>query len=1155
MAKIRLDLSQFKASGIYTVEFDASETIILNTQTTRLVVGFSRKGPINAPVFCPDVKTARRIYGDVDKDLENKGSFFHRSLFTCLETGPCFGLNLVALNNDITTSNVDYDKYKSYSLSTTEANGSEVALLYSSYFNKERFYFPDVNYFLASVNASTSPNIGKLFNFVNLGQTPYTINIKKTGDLQGFNVTARDWFGAGNVPSFIREFDFISDYFVNIDIIQGNWTDYATLSVDPVFSQYFDSKGIIKGKLDAFLNSPEVTRLGSFQGCVIPDLVDSNGVNYSVDTIVNAGIATTGLFCALDRNALNDYDPADVTSAGRVDMIGHTLINSTSNTINFLSYNFTSVEYLDYTSNLTNTVLNNTYLYDLGVGATVNLPAGLGSTGASYSAASNGYFQNDPSNVAYFTSFYGSGNQGKFDNILNIRKEALSTSQYATLSTLTAGASIALEGATGATQWATIDTVNEVVIGSDVRLKLGISHPDKQFEGTTVGKNAPVIAAVGGTAAYIVVGGTAAATDINNGDWIFCENTGVRYYFRVDTTGVTGSNTILNVDVTNSEFGGASNIANITTFFTTYWESTLGVAGSLFDIIDINSTINQLQVVKQPDVQKYTSTGGGQDYYTGYEFSGLYEAFDSGLLSDGDKAYIAGPVPLYVSASFGNDIDAIKTVTLTAFRDAALTIGYTSSWTFTDIKDSAGATVSPTALRIYSLVGDYASTIGATGFNATRTTVYISASSESLVQTGQYLVSDPLNTGNVSDYILTKIISKRLISSGTYSGMYQINVNQRLAPYGTDIIRYKTIEQATPGYQPTYLPGFKMTSYHIPDGSSTQLVKILGMLDEANSNLSDALSSRHIIAFRYIIDTFNGGLGTQSYPKNIVTKLAMKRQKCMAIMNAPSISQFIASTDPRFTELPTAVDPKPLLQSRYIADGGNLSLGPSFTYSLPDEENGAKFSGFFAPFLTIRENNKNFSIPPAADVSNNFIRKFISGQPYSIVAGPRRGVLSNPKLTGLEYDFTDTDRGYLEPMGWNPIVFRRGIGFMIFGNQSAYQKTPSAFNNLHVRDLLITIEEAVEDILANFLFEFNDASTRLQIKSIVDAYLDNVRSGGGIYDYKAIMDESNNTPDIIDQNFAIIDIGIEPARGAQKFINRITVLKTGGISSGGFTVA
>ena len=92
MAQIRLDLSQFKASGVYTIEYDQSQSIVLNTQTTRLVVGFSKVGPINAPVFCQDVKTAQRIFGPIDTTLEARGSFFHRSLFTCLETGPCFAL-------------------------------------------------------------------------------------------------------------------------------------------------------------------------------------------------------------------------------------------------------------------------------------------------------------------------------------------------------------------------------------------------------------------------------------------------------------------------------------------------------------------------------------------------------------------------------------------------------------------------------------------------------------------------------------------------------------------------------------------------------------------------------------------------------------------------------------------------------------------------------------------------------------------------------------------------------------------------------------------------------------------------------------------------------------------------------------------------------
>ena len=71
---------------------------------------------------------------------------------------------------------------------------------------------------------------------------------------------------------------------------------------------------------------------------------------------------------------------------------------------------------------------------------------------------------------------------------------------------------------------------------------------------------------------------------------------------------------------------------------------------------------------------------------------------------------------------------------------------------------------------------------------------------------------------------------------------------------------------------------------------------------------------------------------------------------------------------------------------------------------------------------------------------------------------------------------------------------------------------------------MITIEDAVIDILQNYLFEFNDATTRLQIRTIVETYLDGVRSGQGIYAYSVIMDETNNTAEIIDQNFGIIDI-------------------------------
>ena len=94
-SKIKIDYSQFKASGVYTLEFDASQNVILTSQTIRLVVGFSNVGPFNTPVFIPDATTMIAIFGDIDRSLENKGSFFHRSIFTCLSQGPVFALNLL----------------------------------------------------------------------------------------------------------------------------------------------------------------------------------------------------------------------------------------------------------------------------------------------------------------------------------------------------------------------------------------------------------------------------------------------------------------------------------------------------------------------------------------------------------------------------------------------------------------------------------------------------------------------------------------------------------------------------------------------------------------------------------------------------------------------------------------------------------------------------------------------------------------------------------------------------------------------------------------------------------------------------------------------------------------------------------------------------
>ena len=331
MAKITLDLNRFKASGVYTIEFDASERLVVSTQTIRLVVGFSRIGPFNAPVFLRDTATARRIFGRIDSILEARGSFFHRSIETCLAAGPIFALNLLPLNNVPVNEGGDAVDYRSMALAADEENGDVTRALYSSFYNKERFWFPDTDYLQATVDSKPT-NRGRLFNVVNLGQQVASFIVRKSSVVTQYNITAEEYYGADEIPPYVNPQDYLSDYFVDLYLVKGDWTNLPLLAQDPTYSKYFDLRGIKADRLDQFVSLDGITLLGSFTGCIIPNFIDNNGSNQSIDTIVNANIAVTGFFLNINEDALSDYE----NSVYKVDMVGNTLINTTDDTIDFL---------------------------------------------------------------------------------------------------------------------------------------------------------------------------------------------------------------------------------------------------------------------------------------------------------------------------------------------------------------------------------------------------------------------------------------------------------------------------------------------------------------------------------------------------------------------------------------------------------------------------------------------------------------------------------------------------------------------------------------------------------------------------------------------------------------------------------------------------
>jgi hypothetical protein len=74
------------------------------------------------------------------------------------------------------------------------------------------------------------------------------------------------------------------------------------------------------------------------------------------------------------------------------------------------------------------------------------------------------------------------------------------------------------------------------------------------------------------------------------------------------------------------------------------------------------------------------------------------------------------------------------------------------------------------------------------------------------------------------------------------------------------------------------------------------------------------------------------------------------------------------------------------------------------------------------------------------------------------------------------------------------------------------------------------LEKAISTAAKFSLFELNDEFTRAQFVSLVEPFLRDVQGRRGIYDYRVVCDETNNTGEVIDRNEFIGDIYVKPAK-------------------------
>jgi phage tail sheath protein FI len=163
-------------------------------------------------------------------------------------------------------------------------------------------------------------------------------------------------------------------------------------------------------------------------------------------------------------------------------------------------------------------------------------------------------------------------------------------------------------------------------------------------------------------------------------------------------------------------------------------------------------------------------------------------------------------------------------------------------------------------------------------------------------------------------------------------------------------------------------------------------------------------------------------------------------------------------------------------------------------------------------------------------------------EPWFAPAGINRGGLSN--VIRAEQKLPQSSRDTLYSGNVNPIATFPGTGVVVYG-QKTLQKQASALDRVNVRRLLIALKSYISQVANNLVFEQNTIATRNQFLSQVNPYLESVQQRQGLYAFRVIMDDSNNTADVIDRNQLVGQIYIQPTKTAEFIYLDFNILPTG----------
>jgi len=304
--------------------------------------------------------------------------------------------------------------------------------------------------------------------------------------------------------------------------------------------------------------------------------------------------------------------------------------------------------------------------------------------------------------------------------------------------------------------------------------------------------------------------------------------------------------------------------------------------------------------------------------------------------------------------------------------------------------------------------------------------------------------------------------------------------------------------------------------------------------------------------------TFNGGVADTNRPKNMnesasgsnvqgfdpdadykeaFQMLTNKDEYQFNVLLAPGISLATAGADDMISTVESRGDA--------IAIVDNSAYGTAINSAVQSAAgNSSNYAATYYPWVQLYSSNlgKTVWCPPSTVIGGVLAFNDQVGAEWFAPAGLNRGGI--PSVVRAERRLSQTDRDTLYTQNVNPLATFPGTGVCVWG-QKTLQRKPTSLDRVNVRRLLIALKGYIGNVARTLVFEQNTTVTRNRFLSQVNPYLSSVVQRQGLYAYKVVMDESNNTPDVVDRNQLVGQIYIQPTKTAEFIILNFNVLPTG----------